>query len=311
ITDSTNITTGWGVAPAWAGIIGISYCHNFKPEKPTVGNLSGVVRDRKTDEPLEANIGLYRADELVVSEVSDADGFYAFNNIEPGVYELTASASGYQSYSTDLLVKAGETIPLDIDIDPLAEEGTLILRIIDLESQKPIFAEVSIGDVVTETVTEKFEKNLDPGSYGIVVVAEDYLLYEKEIIIEPGKTLELEVALVKKEFVIYFETNKVELKPESHETLDKAAVMIKKLLAENPDITVELQGYTDNRNSEEYNIDLSERRAGAVKNYLVTKHNIETSRLITKGYGESRPVASNDTPEGMTKNRRVELIIVK
>ena len=311
ITYSTNITTGWGVAPAWAGIIGISYCHNFKPEKPTVGNLSGVVRDRKTDEPLEANIGLYQADALVISDVSASDGLYSFNNIEPGVYELTANATGYQSYSTDLLVKAGETIPLDIALDPLAEEGTLILRIIDMENQEPIFAEVSIGDAITETVTEKFEKNLDPGSYGIVVVAEDYLLYEKEIIIEPGKTLELEVALVKKELVVYFETNKAELKPESHEILDKAAVMIKKLLAENPDITIELQGYTDNRNSEEYNMDLSERRAEAVKNYLVTKHNIEASSLTTKGYGESRPVASNDTPEGMAKNRRVELIIVK
>jgi len=201
LTDSSNIPTGWGVAPAWAGIIGISYCGDFKRELPTVGNITGVIRNRKTDEPLKANIALYQVNGMVASDVSASDGFYAFKNLEPGLYKLSASTTDYQSYDTDLLVKAGESIPLDIALNPLDKEGTLILKIVDLKNQKPMTAKVSIGDDITETVTGKFEKILAPGSYRIVVIAqtEDYLPYEREIIINAGKTLEFKVALVQKE----------------------------------------------------------------------------------------------------------------
>ncbi|MEO0185995.1 MAG: OmpA family protein, partial [candidate division WOR-3 bacterium] len=140
--------------------------------------------------------------------------------------------------------------------------------------------------------------------------------YERTITLEAGKKLELEIALVKKEFKIvlpevYFETAKSEIKPESYPVLDDAAKTIAKIFSGNATTTIEVQGHTDSRGSDSYNLKLSQDRAGAVKDYLVTNHNLDANRLIPKGYGESKPVAPNTTPENMAKNRRVEFVIVK
>jgi len=102
---------------------------------------------------------------------------------------------------------------------------------------------------------------------------------------------------------ILFDLDKASLKPESEKSLRE----IVKLMRNYPDLKLELQGHTDNQGSTEYNLDLSQRRAEAVKAYLVA-FGIDNSRLAAKGYGLSQPVASNDTEEGRAKNRRVELV---
>ena len=71
------------------------------------------------------------------------------------------------------------------------------------------------------------------------------------------------------------------------------------------DIQIELEGHTDSRGAEDYNLGLSERRAEAVRQVLVDEYGIAAGRLLPRGYGESRPVASNDTEEGRAENRRV------
>lgn len=81
-----------------------------------------------------------------------------------------------------------------------------------------------------------------------------------------------------------------------------------KVLNKYPNTNIEVQGHTDGRGSDEYNMGLSERRAATVANYLKAQ-GIDTSRITTKGYGESAPAYSNDTDEGMAQNRRVEFLI--
>jgi OOP family OmpA-OmpF porin len=71
-------------------------------------------------------------------------------------------------------------------------------------------------------------------------------------------------------------------------------------------VRVEIGGYTDSRNSDKYNLELSRKRAESVKAYLVD-HGVDANQLEVKGYGESKPIASNETITGMAKNRRVEL----
>lgn len=75
-------------------------------------------------------------------------------------------------------------------------------------------------------------------------------------------------------------------------------------------VNIEVAGHTDSRGSDRYNMDLSQRRAEAVRNYLVGK-GIAADRLSARGYGESQPVADNATDEGRFKNRRVELVRLK
>jgi outer membrane protein OmpA-like peptidoglycan-associated protein len=86
--------------------------------------------------------------------------------------------------------------------------------------------------------------------------------------------------------------------------LDKLA----QVLTNNPDTNINIYGHTDSKGSDSYNMSLSERRANAVKAYLVGK-GIASNRLFALGEGESMPVATNDTEEGRAKNRRVEFAI--
>jgi OOP family OmpA-OmpF porin len=81
------------------------------------------------------------------------------------------------------------------------------------------------------------------------------------------------------------------------------------ILQNNPEMNVEIQGYTDNTGPKDFNLKLSERRAEVVKEYLVSK-GINADRLTVKGFGESDPAASNETPEGRELNRRIEFKII-
>jgi outer membrane protein OmpA-like peptidoglycan-associated protein len=103
---------------------------------------------------------------------------------------------------------------------------------------------------------------------------------------------------------IYFETNSDKLKEESKKDLD----LLVQILNLNKQIKIDVQGHTDNVGDAAYNMELSQKRANAVRQYLINK-GIAPDRVSAKGYGETKPVASNDTPEGKAKNRRVELVL--
>jgi len=105
---------------------------------------------------------------------------------------------------------------------------------------------------------------------------------------------------------ILFDLDKASLKQES----DKQLQHIVTLMINNPDLKLEIQGHTDDQGSPEYNMGLSQRRAVTVSDYLGL-FGIEAGRLVAKGYGETQPVASNDTEEGRAKNRRVELVKIR
>ncbi len=102
---------------------------------------------------------------------------------------------------------------------------------------------------------------------------------------------------------IYFDFNKDTIKPESEPVLKE----IVQAMTDNPDWKLTVEGHTDNIGGDTYNLDLSKRRAAAVKEALVTRFHIAPDRLANDGYGASRPVETNDTLEGRARNRRVEL----
>ena len=106
---------------------------------------------------------------------------------------------------------------------------------------------------------------------------------------------------------IQFDFNKATIKPESHGLLDEIVGVIK----DNPHIKkISIEGHTDSDGSDKYNLKLSDDRAKSVQQYL-TEHGIEPARLTAKGFGESKPMAPNDTDEGKEKNRRVEFLIAE
>jgi outer membrane protein OmpA-like peptidoglycan-associated protein len=102
---------------------------------------------------------------------------------------------------------------------------------------------------------------------------------------------------------IYFDFNKDTIKPQSEPVLKQ----IVQAMSDNPTWKLTVEGHTDNIGGDPYNLDLSKRRAAAVKQALVTRYHISPDRLSTDGFGASRPVETNDTLEGRARNRRVEL----
>jgi outer membrane protein OmpA-like peptidoglycan-associated protein len=107
---------------------------------------------------------------------------------------------------------------------------------------------------------------------------------------------------------VYFESDSARIKQASFDVLNQVALVIRS----NPDISkVEIQGHTDSTGDETYNQELSAARAESVKAYLVKRRGIDASRLVAKGYGESKPIVSNDSAENRSKNRRVEFKILE
>lgn len=106
--------------------------------------------------------------------------------------------------------------------------------------------------------------------------------------------------------VVLFDYDSAEIKSEAYPMLNKASNILKK----NSEVNFQVDGHTDSKGPAEYNMKLSKKRANAVKEYLVSK-GVDAKRLTIKGFGVTKPAASNDTKEGRAKNRRVELTPVQ
>lgn len=103
---------------------------------------------------------------------------------------------------------------------------------------------------------------------------------------------------------IHFESGSDRLDSESTATLEQVA----KLLREDPNWRLLIEGHTGSEADDAFNLDLSQRRAAAVKKHLVDTYGVDPVRLTTRGFGESRPVAPNDNDDGRAQNRRVEIV---
>ena len=121
--------------------------------------------------------------------------------------------------------------------------------------------------------------------------------------VPPVPAIEANNLLITLDSGVLFDVDKYNLRPEAQEILKNLAVVLKEA-----DIkSFEIDGHTDSDASDEYNKTLSDNRAKSVKEFLSSQG--VKANIITNGYGESKPIASNDTPEGKQKNRRVEIII--
>ena len=123
--------------------------------------------------------------------------------------------------------------------------------------------------------------------------------------VPPVPSIEANSLLITLDSEVLFDVDKYDVRvhPEAEEVLKNLAIVLKEMDVKN----FEIDGHTDSDGSDEYNQVLSEKRANSVKNFLVSQG--VNAEITTKGYGESKPVASNDTAEGKQKNRRVEIII--
>lgn len=196
----------------------------------------------------------------------------------------------------------------------------------DKENGKPVGAKIIVRDnesseIISITdansVTGQYLVVLTPGkNYGITVDNPSYLFHSENVDI-PNlnsfdvlyKNIKLQKVSVGTQIVlrnIFFDTGKADLRKESKSELER----IFKFLKEKSGIKVEIAGHTDNVGTDENNKILSENRAQSVVDYLI-KAGISSERLQARGYGESLPIATNDTDEGRQQNRRTVMEILK
>jgi outer membrane protein OmpA-like peptidoglycan-associated protein len=138
------------------------------------------------------------------------------------------------------------------------------------------------------------------GNFRVEIIKINFPVAKPENVLEKQLTKEKRAVT----YGIYFDFNRDTLKPESEPVLKEIA----QAMTDNSDWKLTVEGHTDNVGGDSYNLELSRRRAAAVKQALVSQYNIAPDRLLTGGFGASRPVEPNDTLEGRARNRRVELV---
>lgn len=123
----------------------------------------------------------------------------------------------------------------------------------------------------------------------------------------PGATVERqgEGIIVRFDSGILFDVNQTDLKPAAQTNLQNLSASLQK----NPETNILIIGHTDNTGTPDRNMDLSVRRAEAVKSYLAS-NGVDAGRLTTQGRGQSEPIADNNTADGRAQNRRVEIVIM-
>ncbi|MFN6037403.1 MAG: OmpA family protein [Bacteroidota bacterium] len=196
----------------------------------------------------------------------------------------------------------------------------------DEKTNSPLEAKIDLVDNVKNQIIATFKSNSSTGkyfvslpagrNYGIAVRVDNYLFHSENFDIpqnngylEVNKDVQLKKVTTCGTTItlnnIFFDYNKATLKPESNAELG----LLTKLLQDNANIKIEIGGHTDNVGSDEYNKTLSANRAKAVVDYLAT-HGISADRLKSNGYGESKPITTNDTEEGRARNRRTEFTVI-
>ncbi len=190
------------------------------------------------------------------------------------------------------------------------EPVTAVIELTSLETGQPLTSIVTDKNgiyLITLPVGKEYAFNVSKP--GFLFYSANFSLQDDSVQWRPYKIdiplqpIEANARVVLKN--IFFDLDAYTLRPESHIELNKVV----RLLKQNPGLSIRINGYTDNQGTEEHNSVLSQKRAGAVVDYLKAK-GIAADRLTAKGFGEAHPVASNDTEEGRARNRRTELEVI-
>lgn len=270
---------------------------------------------------------------------------YPINSPDNDVFYYPSPDEKYAFFSSaDIKGYGDQDLYLMNIISNKANQVKLIVRTIDALSFMPVKADIVIQNTIDNNI--EYELLSDESGYGeafldydkkylLIASAPGYINNNKIISIlndDPRSVVLMDIFLEKAEIAqqnqeiaettepakellkvgesfilrnIYFDFDKATLRPQSIEELDH----LYQFLVNNPTAIVEISAHTDRIGSYEYNINLSKRRAQAVVDYLINK-GIDSKRLIAKGYGFTKPVATNSTEEGRQLNRRVEFKIL-
>ena len=288
-------------------------------------NVSGVVYDGKTMQPLASRVSVKPKNADGIDIKVKENGEYGTVIPETSQVVVAASAEGYLAKEQTIpvpLLYNDTTLVADIYLDPVPKKLVLTGTVYDAATNQPIKAKLNVLGKMGKSVkgleapqgTYEMEVG-DMGWYVLNASAEGYLnaADSVEIIDEATNPVikdiylkKIEVGVTVRLKNIYFDFDKTTLKPESFVELDKVV----EFLMANPSVEIEIAGHTDSKGSDDYNLNLSQGRSQSVVDYL-NSQGIDSYSLSAHGYGETRPIDTNDTDEGRASNRRVEFTVLK
>ncbi len=289
-------------------------------------NLIGTVLDEKNNQPLQADVELKWKDKEPVKLKTVPAGKFESRLPEINSFTANVTALGYlpkQQTFTIPVVNSDTTVYVDFLLKPVAKKLLLTGNVYDKKTEQLINAKLDVtvrGDkkisLKVDAVSGHYEKEIPKlGYYMIAASASGYLNATDSISVDDDQLspfsrdiylIPIEVGVTVRLKNIYFDFDKTTLKKESFVELNKVVEFLK----QNASVEIEISGHTDSKGSDDYNLNLSQGRSQSVVDYIVSQ-GIESFRLTAHGYGETKPIDTNDTDVGRANNRRVEFTVLK
>lgn len=292
---------------------------------PPKGRVIGTVVEAGAGTPIAGATVTYVGRELT-SQATGADGRFTSYELDPGEVVVDLTHPEYNpGRCSATIAEAGGDVEVRCELTALPRLGNVRGTVRSDQGTPVVGAQVQVTGPQAFTVSAdasgQFTRNdLPPGTYTARVDAEGYLITQETFEVRSRETAQPElvvitrprrslVSLRAREIIIRrqvnFATDSAEILPDSTPLLTEIAdVMLR-----HPEIRrVEIQGHTDSTGDDQHNMDLSQRRADSVRQWLVAA-GVEPDRLVSQGYGETRPLVPNITAGNRARNRRVQFMI--
>ncbi len=265
--------------------------------------LNGTVSDEVTGEPLVAEISFPDSDADAV--FSNTNGAYSAQ-LSSGEHSVLVTAEGYITESTTIAAGSGETVTRYFQLMPVA--GTVTGTVTDAATGNPVQASISssAGEVTTGN-DGQYSMECPAGEITLLAKSDGYSNQSRTVMVPAGDTAvqNFELSLSLSFENVYFDYDRYNIRPDAQVILNQIADILKS----NPGTTVMITGNTDSDGTAEYNQELAEERAMAVRNYLISR-GVTEAALETVSYGEEKPAVPNNSEENKALNRRAEFIIL-
>ncbi len=288
--------------------------------------IAGTVLNEKSRQPIPAAVVMNIKDQKPVSMKAAANGKFGTRIPETNEYVISATSEGFlpkeQTFAVPK-INTDTTLTIEVLMTPVAKKLILAGTVYDKKTEQPINSKLEVtikperkSSMSIEAAGGKYEQDISKmGWYVITASASGYLnstdsiqvsSEEETPVVKDFYLQPIEVGLTVRLKNIYFDFDKTTLKSESFVELNKVVDFLK----QNATVEIEISGHTDSKGSDTYNETLSQGRSQAVVDYLIGQ-GIDTGRLTAHGYGESKPIDTNDTEAGRANNRRVEFTVLK
>jgi outer membrane protein OmpA-like peptidoglycan-associated protein len=282
--------------------------------------IEGTVINAVTKAPIAGAIVAVAG---VMPSATDEKGQFLTLELKEPKAKLVVSRDGFRTAEKELLLDGSKTIKTEIALDEDIKKG--VFEVSTSSAKKPIKALVSFkgaSDTSTET-NETGPQNVEvvAGTYTVSATADGFLSQTREVQIAAGGKMQVafDLAPAPKKMLVVFKGDKIEILQQVHFATGKSTILADSfsLLQQVVDVIIRnnvkkvlIEGHTDNRGAKPANQTLSEQRARAVADYLISQ-GVDPKRLDSAGYGDSKPIAPNLTARGRELNRRVEFIVVE